>query len=108
MRVLMSHRLIQPFLRVLLGCMVMLLVPRAVSAQDSTPIAADLIVTVRDVQGAPLAGLTVQIRAGADTIHIVFDTERNDQGRQLVTAVAVIDNGAGMLPLMARLADQTP
>jgi hypothetical protein len=47
--------------------MLLLAIPAVVSAQDSTHTIPDLIVTVRDVRGAPLAGITVQIRAGADT-----------------------------------------
>src|SRR5215213_5170073 len=63
----MSNRFVSPFLQVLFVCMVVLLVPTVVCAQDSTPATADLVVTVRDVQGAPIPGLTVQIHAGADT-----------------------------------------
>src|SRR5438105_80904 len=44
------------------------------------------------------------IEAGADRIHVVFDTERSESGRRLVDAVAFIDNGSGMLPQMARYA----
>ena len=42
------------------------------------------------------------IEAGATKIHVVFETKK--QGRQVVTAVAFIDNGSGMLPAMARYA----
>jgi hypothetical protein len=42
------------------------------------------------------------IEAGATRIHVVFETKK--QGRQVVTAVAFIDNGSGMLPAMARFA----
>jgi hypothetical protein len=67
MYVLIPQRLLRHCLRVLLGCMLLLAIPAVVSAQDSTHTIPDLIVTVRDVRGAPLAGITVQIRAGADT-----------------------------------------
>jgi len=42
------------------------------------------------------------IEAGAKKIHMVFETKK--QGRQVVTAVAFIDDGSGMLPTMARFA----
>lgn len=44
------------------------------------------------------------IEAGADKIHVVFDSSRNATGRRITTAVAFIDNGPGMLPMMARYA----
>jgi hypothetical protein len=42
------------------------------------------------------------IEAGASKIHVVFETRK--QGKQIITAVAFIDNGAGMVPKMARYA----
>ena len=42
------------------------------------------------------------LEAGAKRIHVIFETRK--QGRQVVTAVAVIDDGAGMLASMARYA----
>jgi hypothetical protein len=51
------------YLRLLLGCLAALALPTGVWAQ-SRP---DLIMTVRDVKGTPLAGLTVQLRASAET-----------------------------------------
>ena len=44
------------------------------------------------------------IEAGADQIHVIFDTANNSKGKKVVTAVAFIDNGSGMLPEMARFA----
>jgi hypothetical protein len=81
----MINRLLATFLRTLVGCMVVLLVPTAVSAQESTPTAADLIVTVRDVHGAPLADLSVQLRAGVDTP--VLSEARTDARGQAVFAM---------------------
>src|SRR5207244_7218 len=43
------------------------------------------------------------IEAGADRVHVIFETERAQRGVR-VTAVAFIDNGSGMLPDMARYA----
>ena len=43
------------------------------------------------------------IEAGADKIHVVFDADR-EEGKRAVRAIAFIDNGAGMLPDMARYA----
>src|SRR5215216_4189219 len=50
----MINRLAIRLLRMVFGCMVVLLVPASVWAQDSTPPTPDLVVTVRDVRGAPL------------------------------------------------------
>jgi hypothetical protein len=44
------------------------------------------------------------LEAGATAVHVVLDTKPNAQGRRVVRAMAVIDNGAGMLPVMARCA----
>lgn len=44
------------------------------------------------------------IEAGADRIHVVFDTERDGANKRKVQAIAFIDNGPGMLPRMARYA----
>lgn len=44
------------------------------------------------------------IEAGANQIHVIFDTANNSKGKKVVTAVAFIDNGSGMLPEMARFA----
>ncbi len=43
------------------------------------------------------------IEAGADRIHVVFDKRRQGK-RELINAIAFIDNGSGMLPNMARYA----
>src|SRR5256885_1664236 len=67
----MIDRLRYRFLRLLISCMLVLAVPAAVAAQDSTPTTPDLIVTVRDVSGAALPNLMVQIHAGADTPMLV-------------------------------------
>jgi hypothetical protein len=42
------------------------------------------------------------IEAGASKVHVIFETKK--RSRQVVTAVAFIDNGSGMLPEMARYA----
>ena len=83
-----AHGLKALLVRVLLGCIVLFAVPPAVSAQESTPTRPDLIVTVRDVHGAPLLGLTVQIRAGADS-PIVAQEVTNAQGQALFAAISV-------------------
>lgn len=41
--------------------------------------------------------------AGASTVHVVFDSRKNGP-KEVVSAIAFIDNGAGMLPTMARFA----
>ena len=84
----MSNRFVSPFLQVLFGCMVVLLVPTVVCAQDSTPTPADLIVTVRDVHGAPIPGLTVQIRAGADT-PVLSEARTDAQGQAVFATISV-------------------
>jgi hypothetical protein len=84
----MINRLVFPFLCVLLGCMALLAVPVRVCAQDSTPTTADLVVTVRNVQGAPLPGLTVQIHAGADT-PVLSETRTDAQGQALFATISV-------------------
>ena len=43
------------------------------------------------------------LEAKADKIHVVFDTVKN-KTREVVKSVAFIDNGAGMVPKMARFA----
>src|SRR5215210_2265316 len=84
----MINRLVFPFLRMLLGCMALLAVPVRVCAQDSTPTTADLVVTVRDVQGAPIPGLTVQIHAGADT-PMLSETRTDAQGHAVFANISV-------------------
>jgi hypothetical protein len=84
----MINRLAILLLRVVFGCMVVLLVPASVWAQDSTPTTPDLIVTVRDVRGAPLAGLTVQIRAGADTPALA-QVRTDTQGQAVFATISV-------------------
>ena len=83
----MSRRLIHHFLGLLISCIV-LLVPTDVCAQDSTPTAADLIVTVRNVLGAPIPGLTVQISAGADT-PILAQVVTDAQGQAVFATISV-------------------
>ncbi len=82
----MSRRVIHQLLGLLIS-FVVLLVPTAVGAQDSTPTAADLIVTVRNVLGAPIPGLTVQIRAGADT-PILAQVVTDAQGQAVFAAIS--------------------
>jgi hypothetical protein len=84
----MINRLLATFLRTLVGCMVVLLVPASVCAQDSPPTATDLIVTVRDVRGTPLAGLTVQIRAGADA-PVLNEARTDAQGQAVFANISV-------------------
>jgi len=84
----MINRLAILLLRMVFGCMVVLLVPASVWAQDSTPTTPDLVVTVRDGGGAPLAGLTVQIRAGADT-PILAQAISNVQGQAMFANITV-------------------
>jgi hypothetical protein len=72
----------------LLGCMVVLLVPASVWAQDSTPTTPDLIVTVRDGVGVPLAGLTVQIHAGAAT-PVLSEARTDAQGQAVFATISV-------------------
>src|SRR4051794_10897667 len=43
------------------------------------------------------------VEAGADEVHVVLETDRSS-GMKLVTGVAVIDNGSGMIPKMERFA----
>jgi hypothetical protein len=84
----MINRLTIRLLRTLLGCMVVLLVPASVWAQDSTPTTPDLVVTVRDGGGAPLAGLTVQIRTGAET-PILAQAVTTAQGQAMFANITV-------------------
>jgi hypothetical protein len=45
------------------------------------------------------------LEAGADWVHVLFDVRRSGgRNQQIVSSVAFIDNGAGMLPNMARYA----
>lgn len=45
------------------------------------------------------------LEAGADWVHVLFDVRRSGgRNQQIVSSVAFIDNGAGMLPKMARYA----
>lgn len=83
----MINRLVALLLRVLLGCMVVLAVPTAACAQDSTP-TADLIVTVRDVHGAPLAGLTVRVHADVDS-PILAQGVSNADGQAVFATISV-------------------
>jgi hypothetical protein len=83
----MSRRVIHQCFSLLIS-FVVLLVPTAVGAQDSTPTAADLIVTVRDVRGAPIPGLTVQISAGADT-PILAQVVTDAQGQAVFATISV-------------------
>src|SRR4051812_43863174 len=86
-RITMSRRLIHQFLGLMISFIV-LLVPAAVRAQDNTPTAADLIVTIRDVRGAPLPGVTVQIHAGANT-PILAQALSTAQGQAMFANITV-------------------
>src|ERR1019366_5616421 len=44
------------------------------------------------------------IEAGAKEVRVVFDKVKNRKGREVVTAVAFIDNGSGMTERMSRYA----
>lgn len=44
------------------------------------------------------------LEAAAENIHIVFDYNKSEKGRTLVSSVAFIDDGSGMHPKMARYA----
>ncbi|MBS1702850.1 MAG: ATP-binding protein [Armatimonadetes bacterium] len=44
------------------------------------------------------------IDAGAERIHVIFDTDKGPGQKKIVTAIAFIDDGSGMLPRMARYA----
>ena len=57
----------------------------------------------RDTAAASREIVDNAIEAGADRIHVVFDAQRESK-KELVRAVAFIDNGSGMLPEMARYA----
>jgi hypothetical protein len=83
----MSRRLIHQLLGLLIS-FVVLAIPAAVAAQESTPTTPDLIVTVRDVRGAPLPGVTVQIRAGVDT-PILAQAVSNAQGQAMFATISV-------------------
>lgn len=78
----MINRLAAIFLHMLLVCQVVLPVPTAVWTQESQPTNPDLIVAVRDGGGALLPGLTVQIRAGANT-PILAQVDTNAQGQAI-------------------------
>jgi hypothetical protein len=84
----MINRLAILLLRMVFGCMGVLLVPASVWAQDSTPTTPELIVTVRDGGGVPLAGLTVQIRAGADTPALA-QVRTDTQGQAVFATISV-------------------
>lgn len=84
----MINRLVATFFGVLFGCMVVLRIPTVVCAQDSTPTTADLVVSVRDMLGAPIPGLTVQISAGADT-PILAQVVTDAQGQAVFAAISV-------------------
>lgn len=59
----------------------------------------------RDTAAAGREIVDNAIEAGADTVHIVLDTDRvKGNNQRVVSAVAFIDNGTGMLPTMARYA----
>src|SRR6266536_4554820 len=83
----MFRRLIHQLLGLLI-CFVVLAIPAAVAAQDGPPTIPELIVTVRDVNDRLLAGLTVQIRAGADT-PVLSEARTNAQGQAVFATISV-------------------
>src|SRR5205823_3769805 len=83
----MSRRLIHQLLGLLIS-FVVLAIPAAVASQDGPPTIPDLIVTVRDVNDRLLAGLTVQIRAGADT-PVLSEARTNAQGQAVFANISV-------------------
>ena len=84
----MFNRLAIRLLRMVFSCMGVLLVPASIWAQDSTPPTPDLVVTVRDGGGAPLAGVTVQIRTGANT-PILAQALSTAQGQAMFANITV-------------------
>jgi hypothetical protein len=58
----------------------------------------------RDTASASREIVDNSYEAGADCVHVVFDTSRNAINQKIVSQVAFIDNGSGMLPEMARYA----
>ena len=58
----------------------------------------------RDTASAAREIVDNAMEAGAKRIDVVFDYHKSSKGKALVTSVAFIDDGAGMLPQMARYA----
>jgi hypothetical protein len=58
----------------------------------------------RDTASAAREIIDNSLEAGATEIHVVFDRHKSTKGKDLVTSVAFIDNGSGMLPKMAQYA----
>ncbi|HEX9968191.1 MAG TPA: ATP-binding protein, partial [Solirubrobacterales bacterium] len=58
----------------------------------------------RDTASASRELVDNSYEAGADSVHVLFDTSRNASNHKVVSQVAFIDNGSGMLPEMARYA----
>src|ERR1043165_6678009 len=58
----------------------------------------------RDTAAAAREIVDNALEAGAKRIHVAFEHKRSRQGRDLVTAVAFIDDGSGMLPKMIQYA----
>ena len=58
----------------------------------------------RDTASAAREIVDNAMEAGADRIDLIFDAEKNSTGRRVVSNIAFIDNGPGMLPEMARYA----
>ncbi len=83
----MFRRLLHQLLGLLIS-FVVLAIPAAVAAQDGPPTIPDLIVTVRDANDRLLAGLTVQIRAGADT-PVLSEARTNVQGQAVFATISV-------------------
>jgi hypothetical protein len=58
----------------------------------------------RDTAAAAREIVDNALEAGAKNIHVTFEHKKSKQGRDLVTSIAFIDDGSGMLPNMIRYA----
>ena len=58
----------------------------------------------RDTAAAAREIVDNALEAGAKRIHVVFEHKTSKQGRDLVTAIAFLDNGSGMIPNMIQYA----
>jgi hypothetical protein len=58
----------------------------------------------RDTAAAAREIVDNALEAGAKRIHVAFEHKRSKQGRDLVTSMAFIDDGSGMLPKMIQYA----
>lgn len=58
----------------------------------------------RDTAAAAREIVDNGFESGARHIHVIFETERNGTGKSVVSSVAFVDDGPGMVPKMARYA----